>query len=289
MATPDSVGHAVRSFYETQPFNISSPDMAAKRIRAADQTRTYVDLSAHLDKNPNASICDIGCGGGWFTASIAFHRRRAVIGLDFSRSALTSAWNTTSALAVLRWAQFVQGDILCLPFGHDQQFDVVNSLGVLHHTWSTKAALRIVAELVAPGGVIHVGLYHQHGRGPFLALFDEWRDQGGKVPLGHQEEAFRRYRSLNRGIGDIDLLRSWFVDQVLHPVERSHTLLETTLVMESMGFKLRSSSLSRFESVSSDTEMDRLDQSQSSLSWRRNVDQGRYFPGFFTALYDRKC
>ena len=99
-------------------------------------------------------FCEIGCGLGILT-------NEAATGLG------AEAWGMDLSAAVFRAAQrfkdnprlnFVQASVFSPPFA-TEQFDFVYSHGVLHHTWSTREAVRRAAELVCPGGSLYVWLY----------------------------------------------------------------------------------------------------------------------------------
>ena len=65
---------------------------------------------------------------------------------------------------------FVQGDVTHLPFP-PATFDVAIAEGVLHHTPSTEAAFRSLAESVAPGGELLAYVYRR--KGPIREFADD--------------------------------------------------------------------------------------------------------------------
>ena len=44
------------------------------------------------------------------------------------------------------------------------KYDLVVSLGVLHHTKSARQAFKELVKVTKPGGYIVIGLYHKYGR-----------------------------------------------------------------------------------------------------------------------------
>jgi SAM-dependent methyltransferase len=279
MRSRDEVTAEVRTFYDEMPFNASHPRDAARRIAAVDQVRAYPDLAAVLDQRSTARVLDLGCGTGWFALSLAYHRGLAVTAVDLSSKALAIGCATAERLGVSTLVRFVEDDLFDLLAAPS---DVVNSLGVLHHTHDIGDALEAASAFVAPGGYLHLGLYHAHGRRPFLSLFAPWLQRGDTA------SARAHYRELNRGINDELLLESWFRDQLLHPRECPVTLAAIDGVLDPLGFDLCSSSLSGFAPVSSRDALFASEAGQALLSRRRNIEEGRFFPGFFTALY-RRC
>jgi SAM-dependent methyltransferase len=103
-------------------------------------------------------VLDAGCGMGRYSI-VALSFGAEVVGLDLSDSLLRLA-----AVAP-DWPKLhvVQGDLLSVPLKREQ-FDLVYSHGVLHHTADTHEAFRQVAELVKPGGYLSVWLYGKAGR-----------------------------------------------------------------------------------------------------------------------------
>ena len=71
-------------------------------------------------------------------------------------------------------ASFYQADIFNLPFA-DGTFDVIYSIGVLHHTPDTRRAFLSLTKLLKPGGVIAIWVYSTELRkmfgGEMLRLF----------------------------------------------------------------------------------------------------------------------
>jgi SAM-dependent methyltransferase len=99
------------------------------------------------------TVLDAGCGMGRFMEVAASHGAH-VVGLDLSRS-VERARKTTRFPGQ---ADFVQGDLMNPPF-EVECFDVVYSIGVLHHTPSTRKAFAQIAPLVRKGGRISIWVY----------------------------------------------------------------------------------------------------------------------------------
>jgi len=102
-------------------------------------------------------LLDAGCGMGRYTA-VAAGMGAEIIGLDLSSSIL-KAYEKTRHHPL---AHIVQGDILHLPF-RKKQFDIIYSLGVLHHTPDPRQAFLQLVKCLKDEGVISVWLYGAAG------------------------------------------------------------------------------------------------------------------------------
>ena len=98
-------------------------------------------------------VLDAGCGKGRFADVLARWGAR-VIGADLSRAVESAAANVRDR----HHAAFVQADLRALPF-RPRSFDVIVSVGVLHHTPSTYGTLRRLVPLLKPGGTCAIWVY----------------------------------------------------------------------------------------------------------------------------------
>ena len=131
------------------------------------------------------------------------------------------------------------------------------------------------------GGYFYVGLYHLYGRRPFLQHFKKLAAAGAS-----EDELLEEYARLDGGKTDTTHLYSWFRDQVLHPHETQHTLKEISEVCANSGAKLLSTSINQFKSFSSESDLFEQEFEYEKISLQR-IAEGKYFPGFFTALYQK--
>jgi 2-polyprenyl-3-methyl-5-hydroxy-6-metoxy-1,4-benzoquinol methylase len=261
------------AFYRELPFNYRGcPQEHAAHICAVDQIRRYPVLVPLLRKG--CSVLDVGCGAGWFSLSAAYHYRAAVTGIDFNEVAIARARDVAKALRVA--VQFETADLFRWESG--APFDIVASLGVLHHTNDCLAALRRCAQHVRSGGHLFVGLYHRYGRRTFLEHFRGLRAAGAG-----EAELLEHYRRLHASLTDEVHLRSWFRDQVLHPHETQHTLREVVPLLQDCGLGLVSSSLNGFAPFGDVEELFAAEPALEAVGAER-LARGQYYPGFFLFL-----
>lgn len=98
-------------------------------------------------------VLDVGCGTGRYM-EIAVDRGAEVIGLDLSY-AVDAAYENMGRREGMH---IVQADLFRIPF-RPAAFDVVYSIGVLHHTLSTRDAFFCLPPLLKPGGLIAIWVY----------------------------------------------------------------------------------------------------------------------------------
>ena len=98
-------------------------------------------------------VLDVGCGMGRFS-DVASRWGATVVGVDLTVAVDSAQLN----IGARRNVHLAQADVLRLPFAPNQ-FDCIFSIGVLHHTPSTRAAFDRLPRLLKPGGRIAVWVY----------------------------------------------------------------------------------------------------------------------------------
>ena len=111
-------------------------------------------------------VLDVGCGMGRF-AEVATRWGARVVGIDLSAAAEVAAKN----LAEREFTAF-QADVFGLPFA-PESFDIIYSVGVLHHTPDCEAAVKGLEKYLKPGGILAVWLYSGYNK--WYRFSDLWR------------------------------------------------------------------------------------------------------------------
>lgn len=101
-------------------------------------------------------VLDAGCGGGRY-ARLLGERGAYVLGVDLSAAVSKAA----ALCAELPNVCIVQADLLNLPVA-DRSFDLVFSIGVLHHSPDPRRGFAQIASKVKPGGTLAVWLYRRN-------------------------------------------------------------------------------------------------------------------------------
>jgi SAM-dependent methyltransferase len=178
LATPPSLPGAIPRYvpdddytesfgYQWNRFEVVSEqeDIETFELKTGVDPRSLKDLL----------VLDAGCGGGRYARVAAMHGAR-VLGVDRS-SAVNKARSITQEYSN---AQFLQADLLDLPL-RPGAFDLVYSIGVLHHTRDTRAAFDAIARLVRPGGRLSVWVYRKNSP-PQEWINDGLRDLAQRMP-----------------------------------------------------------------------------------------------------------
>lgn len=275
----------VLEFYKDLPFNAyaRADDAAAAIVRHNQIALWYQDLDSILKNAQLQSILDVGCGPGWFTNTVARYYNIETLGIDFNPVAIEKAIATSNALTIDKvsfkvWDLFKLKDL-------GFTFDLVSSIGVLHHTADPFGGIRSMASVLSqnPNSRLYIGLYHLYGRRPFLEYFEQKKRAGFS-----EEQLLQAYKELHSQITDEEHLKSWFRDQVLHPHESQHTLHEVASFLDSLGFSIESTSINRFEPIGNLLQLYEEEMKLEQLSYQRNFVENKYYPGFFTVCAKRK-
>jgi 2-polyprenyl-3-methyl-5-hydroxy-6-metoxy-1,4-benzoquinol methylase/uncharacterized protein YbaR (Trm112 family) len=104
-----------------------------------------------------ATVLDAGCGMGRYADVVARWGAARIVATDLTVAAEAAAENLERYPNV----GVIQADLRNLPLSPGT-FDVVFSIGVLHHTPDTFASLARIARFVRPGGVLAIWVYSKH-------------------------------------------------------------------------------------------------------------------------------
>ncbi|MFD8807458.1 class I SAM-dependent methyltransferase [Streptomyces sp. NPDC059597] len=172
--------------------------------------RTAANSAAYLlgSLKPHMKILDIGCGPGTITADLAaLVPEGRVTGLDRAPGILAQA-RATAAERGLNNTDFAVGDVHALDFP-DDTFCVVHAHQVLQHVGDPVRALREMARVTRPGGIVAVrdADYAAMTWYPAVDGLDDWLDLYERVARdnGGEPDAGRRLKSwaLEAGLRDV--------------------------------------------------------------------------------------
>jgi SAM-dependent methyltransferase/uncharacterized protein YbaR (Trm112 family) len=119
-----------------------------------NESRLLTELGVDGNEWNRARFLEVGCGLGLTTWQAQKHFGGDAIGADLSVAVLRASRHFRAN----PFLHFVQASAFHLPFGAST-FDIVYSRGVLHHTYSTAAAVKSVTAHCRPGGRIYIWVY----------------------------------------------------------------------------------------------------------------------------------
>src|SRR5512135_1681549 len=151
-------------------------------IRSGYFTEQMRDAAiAKADLPPKAVVADVGTGTGFVAQGLA-SRAAKVIGFDASPEMLAVARRNLAALGNVEWRE-APGDQL--PIAADT-LDGVFANMYLHHAPDPAAAIKELARVIKPGGVVCITDLDQHDH--------EWqREQMADLWLGFARDDIRRW------------------------------------------------------------------------------------------------
>jgi ubiquinone/menaquinone biosynthesis C-methylase UbiE len=112
----------------------------------------FADILKVVGAKPSQRILDAGCGYAYHTVRLA-RSGASITAVDFSSAALEAANRTLERAGLVDRVELKQADLTSLPFA-DSSFDFVVSWGVLMHIPKLEAALRELARVLKPGGIL---------------------------------------------------------------------------------------------------------------------------------------
>lgn len=242
----DQVSQAVQAMYEESPYPrwVRTPPHSQPQPLNEFLSRVF-PLSGFKPLACDNPLQVLIAGGG--TGQHPLHTARRFTGanvqvIDLSRRSLAYAQRKMQALG-LNNLQFAQADILQIS-QIEQTFDLIESVGVLHHMHDPWAGWEALLTCLKPNGLMKLGFYSQIARQNINQLRDFIKAQG----YGNTPDAIRACRQHliahgnNANLGDIFLLRDFYStsacrDLLFHVQEHQMTLPEIEHFIESHGLR----------------------------------------------------
>ncbi|BAY62786.1 type 11 methyltransferase [Calothrix brevissima NIES-22] len=165
MSDPQTVSAAVAQLYNTYPF---PPEPLLDEPPPGYNWRwnwlaAYNFCTGQKPQKQDIRILDAGCGTGVGTEYLVhLNPQASVVGIDLSAGALAVAKERCqrSKADRVEFHHLSLFDVEQLP----GEFDLINCVGVLHHTSDPIRGIQALAEKLAPGGLMHIFVYGELGR-----------------------------------------------------------------------------------------------------------------------------
>ena len=170
-AVEEDVSRLVQQQYEENPYPrwVKLPASGrAYTVAAFFRQRFPYAPFRPLASSDEIDILIAGCGTGQHPIMTAQQFRGAkVLAVDLSSASLCYAKRKAEELGIQN-IEFAQADIMQLG-AIGRQFDIIESVGVLHHLADPMAGWRILLSLLRPGGMMMLGLYSELARQEIVA------------------------------------------------------------------------------------------------------------------------
>ncbi|WP_443636752.1 tetratricopeptide repeat protein [Candidatus Njordibacter sp. Uisw_058] len=241
----DKVSSKVREQYEANPY----PRWVNLGLSLRPKTTTQLvkELNLRIFDNaandrPAPNILIAGCGTGRHSIVVASRFKDCnVLAIDLSLSSLAYAKRKTEELG-LQNIDYMQADILSLN-KLDKKFDIIESVGVLHHMDDPMAGWRVLTDCIEPGGLMNIGLYSELARQHIVKIREEISQSG----IGSSDNAMKLFRTeaINSDkahyeriltSGDLYSL-STFRDLLFHVQEHRFTICQIKDCLSELGLK----------------------------------------------------
>jgi SAM-dependent methyltransferase len=165
MSDTQNVSEKVAKLYDTYPF---PPEPILDEAPPGYNWRwnwlaAYNFCAGMKPQRKDIRILDAGCGSGVGTEYLVHLNPEAqVVGIDLSAGTLEVARERCKRSGAKRveFHQLSLFDVEQLP----GEFDLINCVGVLHHTDDPIRGIQALAKKLAPGGLFHIFVYGELGR-----------------------------------------------------------------------------------------------------------------------------
>ncbi len=188
----DEVSLLVQNQYEENPYPRwikAEPVTQAKNIAAYLRQKFPLASFKRHGKSDCIDILVAGCGTGQHSIGTAQRIQGAqVLAIDLSMSSLGYAKRKTQELG-LTSIEYAQADLLKLD-SLGRSFDVIESVGVLHHLADPFAGWKTLLSLLRPGGFMELGFYSEVARRNIVRIWDFIAKQG----YGSSANEIRQFR-----------------------------------------------------------------------------------------------
>jgi len=163
--TDNAVSVRVQHQYEESPYPrwTAVPPIAPTTVVHYLRDRLSIVPSSWPETTVGAEILIAGCSTGSHSIDSALRFPKArILAIDISRASLAYARRKSRALGLTN-VDYAQADLHELA-ALNRRFDVIETVGVLHHLADPAAGWRTLLSLLRPNGLMLVGLYSAAAR-----------------------------------------------------------------------------------------------------------------------------
>ena len=169
----DPISQAVKGQYEHNPYPrwLALEHHTPTRYSDAIENALPGFKAPELLKKSPLRVLIAGCGTGRHALNVArYFRDVEVLAVDISHNSLNYAKNMAERY-LLDNVEFLQADILQLE-SLGREFDIIECSGVLHHMDNPLQGAQCLKNILAPKGLLKIGLYSERARSSVVACRD---------------------------------------------------------------------------------------------------------------------
>ena len=281
------VSRMVQTTYERYPYPRWTSLPKVTRSKYSDWLRSCYPHFTALSNKDRLDTLVAGCGTGQHPVVLATRFSGLdVTAIDLSNASLAYAQRQASLHGATN-IHFVRCDILDVG-ALDRKFDLIESVGVLHHMEDPVAGLRALLAVLKPGGILKLGLYSKMAR-------DDVNSVRALIPATSNisDDQIRALRygllcGLQKGErSSLYEIRDFYTlyecrDLLFHPQEHQFTIDSLKLLLEELDLVFLGFELGERQRLLY-TERFPKDKSQTNLENWNIVEQGS--PRLFRGMY----
>lgn len=160
-----------------QAFSTSWNNLPEGSVYTTEQVVDWFAPLTNKDIN-NKNVLELGCGNASLMVHVASWEPQKLTGVDLGDSVLSA--NNNMQQTGFKNYEILKADLITFRAPH--KFDVVYSIGVLHHLKSPQEGFTSVIENTKPGGQFHCWVYAKEGNAVIRYIVDPIRKIASKLP-----------------------------------------------------------------------------------------------------------
>ena len=241
----NEVSKKVKAQYEENPYprwvNLKLPSSPSPITKIVKETeiKLFDQNINHID-SPVILIAGCGTGSHALETAVRFKNSK-IIAVDLSLSSLAYAKRKTDEFGVKN-IDYIQADILDVS-KLNQQFDIIESAGVLHHMDKPIEGWKVLTSCLKDGGLMKIGLYSELARMHIVKIRSEIKQRNIK-PTNLAIRAFRDQLFISDDADHKRIAKSTdfyslsnFRDLIFHEQEHRFTLIQIWDCLRELGLK----------------------------------------------------